>query len=149
MSDIYTLNFEGLVTIHRAIEAALVGVRDVPTARAAGGFLLAHHDAESHVLFPGIRRAGRLRTTHVSFLDARDREHVELHTLCEHLLAATSTTAIIELAHETVQLLRAHVREEELGLAPERTREMLTPDEFAAIGREIEAFREQRIARAG
>jgi hypothetical protein len=144
MSDIYTENFDGLVTIHRAIEGALAGVVDVPTARGAGGFLLAHHDAESHVLFPGLRRYGRLRSTDVAFLDACDRAHRELHTLCEHLLAATDPGAIALLAGDTLALLRAHVAEEEVGLAPARTREMVTPDEFAAIGREIEALRARR-----
>src|SRR5688572_29715647 len=129
-TDVYVLQFEGLVMIHRAIEGALQQVVDgagaplaelVPGARGAAGFLLAHHDAESNILFPALRQYGRMRSTDVSSLDARDREHVELHALCDRLVAAAARTAptaaeIAALARETRDRLRAHVAEEEISL---------------------------------
>src|SRR5690606_28163546 len=104
MSDLYVLQFEGLVTVHRALDDAFAAVAAappagvVPAARAAGGFLLGHHAAESDILFPGLRRAGRLRSTDASALDARDREHHDLHALCERLLAASAAPDIVALA---------------------------------------------------
>jgi hemerythrin-like domain-containing protein len=161
MSDVYAVQFEGLVTIHRAIDAALQSVVDAATeplvvlvqrTRGAAGFLLAHHDAESDVLFPALRRYGRLRSTDVSALDARDREHRDLHELCDRLANAAGRTApdaayIAALAAETRDRLRAHVAEEELTLSADRFREMVTLDELAAINRELEAFREKAQAR--
>jgi hemerythrin-like domain-containing protein len=161
MSDVYTLQFEGLVTIHRAIDGALQSVVDaaadpiavlVQRTRAAAGFLMAHHDAESDVLFPALRRYGRLRSTDVSALDARDREHRDLHELCDRLAGAVDRSApapayIAALAAETRDRLRAHVAEEEQNLAAARLREMVSLDELAAINLELEAFREKAQAR--
>jgi len=155
MSDIYTLQFEGLVTVHRAIDAALQSVVDastspldviVPATRGAAGFLLAHHGAEDNVLFPALRRAGRLRSTDVSALEARDREHHDLHELCDRLLGAAARTApaaayIAALAAETRDRLRAHVAEEEHTLAADRLREMMTPADLADLNRQLEDFR--------
>jgi len=163
MNDVYTAQFEGLVTIHRAIEGALQSVVDaatspvaviVPAARGAAGFLLAHHDAESNILFPALRQYGRMRSTDVSALDARDREHHDLHALCERLLAAAArhapvATEIAGLARETRDLLRAHVAEEELTLAADRLREMVTPADLDDINRKLEEFRARAQAAAG
>lgn len=150
MSDLYVLQFEGLVTIHRAIDDAFGAVAEapldavVPAARGAAGFLLAHHDAESKILFPGLRRAGRMRSTDASALDARDREHHELHALCERLLAASAVPDVVALVRETRDRLRAHVAEEERTLAADRLREMATTADLDAINRDIEAFRAAR-----
>lgn len=157
MSDVYTLQFEGLVTVHRAIDGAFQAVVDaaaaaspldviVPASRGAAGFLLAHHDAESNILFPALRQYGRMRSTDVSALDARDREHHDLHSLCDRLLAAAarhapSTAEIAGLVRDTRDLLRAHVAEEELTLAADRLREMVTPADLDDINRKLEEFR--------
>jgi hemerythrin-like domain-containing protein len=161
MSDVYTLQFEGLVTVHRAIDGALQSVVDAATeplvvlvqrTRGAAGFLLAHHDMESDVLFPALRRYGRLRSTDVSALDARDREHRDLHELCDRLAGAVDRSApdaayVAALAAETRDRLRAHVADEEQTLAAARLREMVSIDELAAINRELDAFREKAQAR--
>ena len=95
--DPFVLQHEGLVKVHQAIvsvlgrvafasDAALALDVLVPNALGGGRFLLGHHDAEGQVLFPGLRRLGRLKSADVAFLDARDREHHELHALCERLL---------------------------------------------------------------
>lgn len=161
MSDPYTLQFEGLVTVHRAIDGALQSVVDaagepvavaVQRARGAAGFLMAHHDAESDILFPALRRYGRLHTTDVSVLEARDREHRELHALCDRLVLVAGVVAprpadIAALAGETRDVLRAHVAEEEQNLAAARLREMVSLDELAAINRELDDFRARAQAR--
>jgi hypothetical protein len=157
--DPYELQFEGLVTIHRAIDGVFQQVIDaaaaplsviVPGARGAAAFLLAHHAAESDVLFPALRRCGRMRSTDVSALDACDREHVELHALCDRIVAAAARPApdaaeLAALALETRDRLRAHVAEEEVALAAARLREMASLDDLAEINRRLEQFR----ARAG
>ena len=154
-TDPYELQFEGLVTIHRAIDGVLQQVIDaaeaplsviVPGARGAAAFLLAHHAAETDILFPALRRSGRMRSTDVSALDARDREHVELHALCDRLVAAAARTAptadeIAALARETRDMLRTHVAAEEISLAADRLREMVTPADLADINRQLEELR--------
>lgn len=162
MSDPFTLQHEALVHIHRLLSAAfstVIAAPDlpelVPAARTAGGFLAGHHAMESDVLFPGLRRHGRLRSTDIHFLDACDREHHELHQLNDRLLAAASaphptTLAIVSLARDIAARLAVHTKEEEDGLAPERLREMITVEGFREVGREIEAAREraERLARS-
>lgn len=146
----------GLVTIHHAIIGSLHAASDatsvdviVPQARAAGGFLLGHHQAEDTILFAGLRRLGRLRSTDVAFLETCDRAHHELHALCERLLAAANAShpevaAIARLGRETQQALSAHVALEEEGLAPDRLREMISAEGLAEIGRQAEAHRATR-----
>ena len=157
-SDPYVAQHEGLVQVHLALGGALRTVAStpaetsladlVPQALAAGNFLLGHHHAESAVLFPGLRRLGRLRSADVAFLDACDREHRALHDLCERLLGAAgaphpAAPAIISLAGEVATLLSAHVAEEEAGLAPERLRAMIDLAGLEEIGRELEEIRRQ------
>lgn len=154
--DLYAAHHNGLVEVHQALLGSLRAVADagettslevfVPQALAAGSFLLAHHEAESTVLFPVLRRAGQLRSTDVAFLDACDRDHAALHALCDKLVAAASAphpsvTQIRAIASETAKRLSAHVTEEEAGLAPDRFREMLSLDGLAELGREMEEFR--------
>ena len=155
MSDPFTLQHEGLVHVHRLLAGAfstVIAAPDlaqlVPAARTAGGFLAGHHAMESDVLFPGLRRHGKLRSTDVAFLDAFDREHHELHLLCDRLLAAANAPhptviAIVSLARDIATRLAVHTKEEEDRLTPERLREMITVDGFLEVGREIDAARER------
>ncbi|WP_394827939.1 hemerythrin domain-containing protein [Pendulispora albinea] len=108
--------------------------------------MLWHHQAESTGLFPFLRRAGRLRSTDVSFLDACDREHDALHALCQRLLAKGEAPhldpkGVFALASELGAQFELHAREEEMGLAPPRLRTMVTYEELVAFGREMEAKR--------
>jgi hemerythrin-like domain-containing protein len=147
---------DGLVTIHHALIGSLHAVASatsveiiVPQARAAGGFLLGHHQAEDTILFAGLRRLGRLRSTDVAFLETCDRAHHELHALCDRLLAAANAghpdvDEIARLGRETQQALSAHTALEEAGLAPERLREMISEEGLREIGREAEAHRATR-----
>lgn len=154
MNDPYILQHDGLVQVHRALAAALAEAADrtapvdalVPRALAAGRFVLGHHHAESAVLFPGLRRASRLATDDVAFLDACDRDHRAIHRLAERLLAAAGAPQpggieVATLAGALADLLAPHVAEEEAGLAPERLRRLVTPAELASIAAELEALR--------
>lgn len=161
MTDIYVAHHEGLVGVHRALLDAfspLVGAEDQPVerllqpARAAVAFLVAHHEMESSALFPGLRKYGRLRTTDVAFLDARDSDHVALHRRCEEMLATIGAlhphaATLVAQARDIVAMLAPHTREEEEGLSPARLREMIDVDGFTALGRELEARRAEVMAR--
>ena len=90
-TDPYELQFEGLVTIHRAIDGVFQQVIDaagaplsviVPAARGAAAFLTAHHVAESNILFPALRQYGRMRSTDVSALDAPARDAIDRAAQC-------------------------------------------------------------------
>ena len=147
--DLYVAQHQGLVQVHEALVAALRAVVAAPTAAqalAAGNFLLGHHHAESAVLFPGLRRHGRLRSDDVAFLDARDREHVQLHELAERLLGEAGAphpraSELAILAGAVLDGFVPHVVEEEAGLAPERLRRLIDPAGLAQIGSELEALR--------
>lgn len=148
MVDTYTESFEGLVQIHRriagAFEAAIAQPAELPLAQGAGSFLLAHHAMESEILFPALRRAGRLRSIDCAFLDPLDRAHHELHGMAERLLDAGAGSSG-SLAKAILEMLLDHVAEEEAGLAPERMRLLLTVDDMAQIQRDADAMRDRMI----
>ena len=148
MVDVYTEGFQGLVEMHRRIAGAFEGViarpAELPAAQGAASFLLAHHTIESEILFPALRRAGRLRSVDCAFLDPLDRAHHELHAMAERLLAAgPSSTG--SLAKAILEMLLDHVAEEEVGLAPERMRALLTLDDLAQMQRDGDAMRDRMI----
>jgi hemerythrin-like domain-containing protein len=92
----------GLVVVHGELRDALrhiataAATAEPPSQTAAVDVevarfcqeLLNHHKSEDAFLFPAFRSAGRLRSSDVAFLDARDAEHVEIHRLCLELEAA-------------------------------------------------------------
>ena len=144
--DLYEQHHTHLVRVHAALGDALRAVVDAATAVAAGQFLLGHHHAESAVLFPGLRRHGRLASDDLAFLDARDREHTELHHLCERLLGEAGRGAprgaeLRTIASEILLRFLPHIAEEEEGLAPARLRRLIDPAGLAELGRELEAAR--------
>lgn len=158
--DLHVAHHEGLVQVHRALATALhdIGAAApdaadalVPHALAAGRFLLGHHHAESTILFPGLRRLGRLRSADAAFLDACDRDHHRLHALCERLLANAGAPHPVVgelslLGREIETAFLAHAAEEEEGLAPERLRAMIGREGLEEIGRELEALRQQQAS---
>ena len=161
--DPYEAHYAGLVHVHALLHEALsqLARADAATdaallvqrAHGAAGFVLAHHHAEDTILFPGLRRLGRGRSTDLAFLDARDREHVAIHALADRLLDHARRPhpvagELITLGGELADALARHVAEEEAGLAPARLREMIAPDGLARIGAELEAARLQASAGA-
>jgi hypothetical protein len=155
VADPYVEMHEALVTIHRALGAEFASVLAidpadrqglVSAAGRAGGFLLAHHHAESTFLFPALRRSGILRSTDVSFLEGLDREHHALHEICERLVGEARAPhprgrELLVLSKEIAMAFGLHIRGEEKGLAPERLCTMITAEGLAELGRELEADR--------
>jgi hypothetical protein len=148
MVDAYTEGFQGLVEIHRkiagAFEAAIARPAEVPLAQGAASFLLAHHTMESEILFPALRRAGRRRSVDCAFIDPLDRAHHELHGMAERLLQAGPSSAG-SLAKATLEMLLDHVAEEEVGLAPDRMKLLVTLDDMAQIQRDADAMRDRML----
>jgi hypothetical protein len=153
--DPYIASHSAFVQIHHALEGSLHTVISaapavaVSQALAAGQFLLGHHAAESSVLFPGLRRHGRLRSSDVAFLDACDRQHEELHALCARLLEDAGAPhphvgEVRTVARATLALFSAHIVEEEAGLMPERLRTMISVAGLEEIGRELEGLHQRR-----
>jgi len=161
LADLHVAHHEGLVRTHRALAGALQAIgaagatHDAIVARAleAGLFLLGHHHAESTVLFPGLRRLGQLRSADLAFLDGCERDHRRLHALCDRLLASAGAPhpdagEIVTIAADIQAAFAAHAADEEAGLAPERLRVMIDRKELDAIGRELEALRQEHARAA-
>ncbi|MBX3230706.1 MAG: hemerythrin domain-containing protein [Labilithrix sp.] len=154
MSDPFVAYHEGLVAVHRALAEELRRLADVDTADVArahgvGGFLLGHHHVESAIVFPGLRRHGRLRSTDVAFLDARDAEHVAVEAACRQLAAMSASASasaadIARLGAELLAMFEPHVAAEEDGLRPAVLRTMISREGLDAIGREVQAHHARR-----
>jgi len=159
--DPYVALHETLVVIHRAIVTAFADVIALPPtdvaavvtgAEAAGGFLLGHHDAESQMLFPALRRSGIMRSSDVAFLEGLDREHVALHEITERLVAETRAphpraAELVLLAKEIATAFGLHIRGEEKGLAPDTLRTMITRDGLDELAR-LQNTRQRRDHRS-
>ncbi len=122
---------ERLRTVHDALRAEL----DALVER--GGhvtpfvdLLLGHHDKEERALFPLLRAHGRLRSTDVAFLDARAREHVEVHRACDALIA--EPRRVSQVAAELRAILVPHLEAEEAVLTPEHLARMIDAEALAA-----------------
>ncbi|MBS2018625.1 MAG: hemerythrin domain-containing protein [Deltaproteobacteria bacterium] len=151
--DPYAAQHMSLVIIHKALldnyttlATCDVDATQVERAGPMARFLLAHHDAESLVLFPFLRKRTRLTSEDVGFLDAREREHRVVHDLCERLLAEAgaphpSPQELAVVARAIKEVLEPHCAEEERGLTAEHLRAMIAPEEIAELVAEQEAFR--------
>jgi hypothetical protein len=148
-----------LTTIHRELRGALANVlhhaADPSPATTTGlaglseyttlfsRFLLAHHHAEDTHLFPALRREGKLRTSDLDFLAGLERDHVEVHTLCEHLIdrcrsGSPDRAALRRQAADLQQLLLPHLTAEETGLAADRLPHLVSQDALLAIQRQVQ-----------
>jgi hypothetical protein len=148
----------GLVQVHSelregasSIEAAVAQDDDL-TGRLVAGFcvtLLNHHKAEDVFLFPAFRAAGRLRTSDVGFLAARDREHVDIHRLCLELRdagkrhqgggdgAAAWRASVTRLIRDLAAASLPHFAEEEAVLTPAHVATMISGGELVAVYRDM------------
>jgi hypothetical protein len=156
LDDPYVAHHQGLVAVHAGLLSVLARVAEPPPASTpdliasnaldAGTFLLAHHAAEDAVLFPALRRSGRLRSSDAAFLDACDGEHRAIHDLCDRLIGQARRShpragELIHLATELRDALAAHVAREEAGLAPEHLRLMVSREQLDEIGRQVQRLR--------
>lgn len=149
----------GLVGVHDELRRGAHRLADAvagegPTDAAAverlvGPFcqrLLDHHKSEDAFLFPGFRKAGRLRSSDIAFLDARDAEHVTIHRLClairragtrSELANAPGRAAFASLVAELTAASAPHFATEEQTLVPAHLAEMITAEELGRVYRDM------------
>jgi hypothetical protein len=147
--DIFERFHAGLVSAHAALGDALGALlTDEPGERGVASFcaeLLNHHHAENGFFFPAFRAGGRLRSSDVAFLDARDREHEDVHRLCVELRELGLAHARRALARgefeQRARRLAGSIREisaphfaaEEAALTGPHVAEMIDARAFAAV----------------
>ncbi|MFT3708234.1 MAG: hemerythrin domain-containing protein [Archangium sp.] len=151
--DLYDLQFEGLVRVHRILASELTAIADAPTdakleelvkqTNGAGHFVLGHHFMEDTILFPGLRNLG---SGAGEFLDERDREHHVIHSLTERLIEHAKAphpkaNELSSVARELLHTLGEHVKREEAGLSAENLRKIITLPRFTEIVARIDAER--------
>src|ERR1700745_1348142 len=134
MSTVYTNFHRGLLQVHGELREAAgqIGAGaagDGPPQPLIAAFcqtLLDHHRSEDRFFFPAFRAAGRLRSSDVAFLAARDAEHLWIHRLCLALRAlgeeapggAPWRQAVAARARELGAASAPHFAEEEATLTP-------------------------------
>jgi hypothetical protein len=111
--------------------------------------LLNHHKAEDAFFFPAFRAAGRLRSSDVAFLDARDAEHHDVHRLCLELRAVGAShqrgAVAARVWRETVRRVCTELRTissphfsiEESTLTPAHVATLITNRELADVYRDM------------
>ena len=151
----------GLLRVHgelrqqaSAILAAATGDRRVPTS---AGQLIAdfcenlenHHRSEDVFFFPAFRAAGKLRSTDIAFLDARDDEHAALVRLVgelrplagrardQSLPRATWRGSVQRLVTELTDIAGPHFAAEESVLTPGHVAEMISARELGEVYRDM------------
>jgi iron-sulfur cluster repair protein YtfE (RIC family) len=151
----------GLLRVHgelrqqaSAILAAAAGDGRVPTSagQLIAGFcenLENHHRSEDVFFFPAFRAAGRLRSTDIAFLDARDDEHAALVRLVgelrplavrvhhRSLLQATWRGSIQRLVTELTDIANPHFAAEESVLTPDHVTEMISARDLGEVYRDM------------
>lgn len=148
-----------LLHVHGELRTTLSGILisvasdgSPDTNRLVGRFcqeLLNHHHAEDAFFFPSFRAAGRLRSSDVAFLDARDAEHRDVHRLCLELRDVSIRhargsvddrawrTTIARAATELSAISDPHFSVEESTLTASHVATVITGAELAAVYRDM------------
>jgi hemerythrin-like domain-containing protein len=117
--------------------------------RLYADFLVVHHDSEDEVLFPLLRKSGRLRTTDAAHLERWSAEHRDVNRVGRLLGRAGAALEpagrakiplVRRLSLELVELLRPHLAYEEELINAERLREMVSARAIARAGRRAARF---------
>jgi hypothetical protein len=107
-------------------------------------FLTVHHDSEDEVVFPTLRRHGRLKSTDAAHLDGWTGEHRLVNVAGEALARAAqnlrggSRAGLAEVAsrsRDLNELLRPHLAAEEQLFTPEHLAEIIPPEAVGEIDR--------------
>jgi len=110
-----------------------------------GRFLVVHHESEDRIIFPTLRRHGRLRSTDAAHLDRWSREHHEVNALGEALVRTSGGIRdgergplgeIRRLSQDLEALLAPHLAAEEEVLTPGHLAEMVPARAIAEIDRQ-------------
>jgi hemerythrin len=146
---------DGLLHVHRELQH---GVADILTVashensnQAVANRMIAafceelenHHRSEDVFFFPAFRAAGRLRSTDIAFLDARDDEHLVLVRLVGELKeltgrrAGTWAATVRRLLTEVAEVADPHFAAEESVLTAEHVAEMITQRQLANVYRDM------------
>ena len=158
--SIYEKFHAALVQVHRELaegvakilESAPDPANDAATDRIVMTFtetLFGHHKAEDAFFFPAFRSAGRLRSSDVAFLAARDAEHADIHRLCEdlkktsgdHLRGALSAAhwrgTLMAAASELGALSTPHFELEESTLTAAHLATLISVPELVQVYRDM------------
>jgi iron-sulfur cluster repair protein YtfE (RIC family) len=145
----------GLLQVHRELQHAVAEILAATsrerTNRIAVNHMLAafcaelenHHRSEDVFFFPAFRTAGRLRSTDIAFLDARDDEHLALVRLVGELKELTRRTppnwggTVRHLLAEVAQIADPHFAAEESVLTPRHVAEMITQRQLGEVYRDM------------
>src|SRR5262249_21149558 len=101
-------------------------------------FLILHHDAEEHAIFPGLRRSSSPRSADAVHLDRWAGEHREINAAAAALLAARSDLPQLRRrCTELRQLLEPHLMDEEGILNATHLPEMISERELVAAQRAV------------
>jgi len=107
-------------------------------------FLIVHHESEDRIIFPTLRRHGRLRSTDAAHLEKWSSEHREVNALGEALMRAGRgirdgergpLLEIRRLSQKLEALLAPHLAAEEEVLTPGHLAEMAPASAIADIDR--------------
>jgi hypothetical protein len=110
-----------------------------------GLFLMVHHESEDRVIFPTLRRYGRLKSTDAAHLDRWSEEHHQVNAAGEALVRSGQRLArsgraglreVREVSLELAQLLQPHLASEEELLTPGHLAEMIPPHAVGEMDRE-------------
>lgn len=136
--------------IHSGVTGVRVGRTSVD--RVIIGFceeLENHHRSEDVFFFPAFRAAGRLRSTDMAFLDARDNEHLalvrligELRQVTKRNLAGSLNTtrwrgSVRQLITEITDIANPHFAAEESVLTAGHVAEMITARELVDVYKDM------------
>jgi hypothetical protein len=113
--------------------------------RLYGRFLLVHHESEDRIVFPALRRHGRLKSTDAAHLDRWTSEHRDVNAAGEALARAGEQVAsrgraaldhVRSMSAELGALLEPHLGSEEELFTPQRLAEIIPPEAVGEIDRE-------------
>jgi iron-sulfur cluster repair protein YtfE (RIC family) len=150
----------GLIQVHRELRqqasAILADAAEDGAARASVDRKIAdfcahlenHHRSEDVFFFPAFRAAGRLRSTDIAFLNARDDEHVALVRLVGELRQLTGRArggspiragwrGVQWLVTEVTEIAGPHFAAEESVLTAEHVAEMISARELGDVYRDM------------
>lgn len=147
-----------LLQVHGELRTGVDGILAAVARNASGtGGLIAsfceellnHHHAEDAFFFPSFRAAGRLRSSDVAFLDARDAEHRDVHRLClelrdvarRHVQGEVADDAwratVTRTAGELSAISIPHFAAEESALTAPHVATLITAEELTAVYRDM------------
>ena len=110
-----------------------------------GRFLVVHHESEDRIVFPTLRRHGRLKSTDAAHLDRWGAEHHDVNAAGDALVTAGQRVRdggrarlgdLRKCCQDLQQLLAPHLTSEEELFTPQHLAEMIPPEAIRDIDRQ-------------